>query len=515
MSTSPTPSRRALNRRAFLGVAAGTPAVAVAGSAGLAQATDSNASNSPDSSKPAQSSFDFDTGNAILEVVFPVGGPPLRESVSRTGMDATTVLDMTNAFDVSSFDAVAPYHPTAVGIYSDLGRRPESEATTRNRNIAILYSAYTVLSDRMPQHRNTWRDMLINVGLDPDDTRENTETPSGIGILAAKGYIEGRRNDGLNRKGDEGGRKYNQYPYADTTGYVPVNTAYELRDPSKWQPGIVTTGNGIFTVQQYVTPQTALTKTYAIDDPEEFDCPPPINSDHQNNPEGYKAQVDEVLAASANLTDEQKMMAELFNDKLASIGIAGATSVWQATNMEVGDLAQYLATVEIAIWDTIIVAWHYKTKYNTVRPFSAVSHVYGDEEITAWGGPGKGTVDDITGNEWHSYLALTDHPEYPSGSSSIITAYAEAAKLFLGSDEIPIEVPAPKGSSLVEPGITPAEDLTLRFNTWTEFSDAARQSRVWSGVHFPASTQEGAEFGKEVARRAYEFVQRHINGTVA
>jgi hypothetical protein len=40
----------------------------------------------------------------------------------------------------------------------------------------------------------------------------------------------------MNQLGDEGGVLCNRQPYADYTGYDPVNTAYDLRDPSRWQP---------------------------------------------------------------------------------------------------------------------------------------------------------------------------------------------------------------------------------------------------------------------------------------
>ena len=81
--------------------------------------------------------------------------------------------------------------------------------------------------------------MLISAGLDPDDTTENTSTAVGIGNLAGKAVVANRERDGMNQLGDEGGRKYNRLPYADYTGYEPVNTAYDLRDPSRWQPRVL------------------------------------------------------------------------------------------------------------------------------------------------------------------------------------------------------------------------------------------------------------------------------------
>jgi len=60
-----------------------------------------------------------------------------------------------------------------------------------------------------------------------------------------------------------------------------------------------------------------------------------------------------------------------------------------------------------------IVSWNEKTKWNSVRPFSAIRYLYGEQPVKAWGGPGKGTVTDLPASRWKEYLNLPDHPEYP------------------------------------------------------------------------------------------------------
>ena len=73
------------------------------------------------------------------------------------------------------------------------------------------------------------------LGLDPDDDSEDEDTPVGIGNLAGKALIAGRRNDGMNQEGFVD-RVLRPKAFRDYTGYVPVNTAYELKDPTRWQP---------------------------------------------------------------------------------------------------------------------------------------------------------------------------------------------------------------------------------------------------------------------------------------
>lgn len=468
----------------------------------------------PGAAKPAESatsSFDFDTGNAATEVIFPAVQKRERLDVSLTGSDVSLVLDYSMQLEVSWFDAVAPYYQRAVGIYTNLGHVPSSEATTRNKNISILYAAYRILNNRLPKGAADWREMMTSVGLDPDNNSTDPATPPGIGNLAAEAMIKAHEHDGMNELGDEGGRKYNRQPFADYTGFKPVNTAYELRDPSKWQPAVVANGTGTFSVQQFVTPQLRFVKPYTYTDPAQFELPPPSDSD-VNNFAAYKRQADQVVAASAHLTDAQKMIAELVNDKLITLGAWAGQTALSVKHMDIGEFAQYLATVEIADWDTLIWDWYYKFKYDSVRPWSAIRYLYGDKQITAWGGPGMGTVSDITGNEWRSYIPVADHPEYPSVTSSLCQAYSQAARLFLGTDEIDAVVHFPKGSSKVEPGITPSSDIDVRWDTWTDFAKDCGMARLWGGVHFLPAIVNVWPIAPQFGTRAYEFIQRHLEG---
>jgi len=456
--------------------------------------------------------FDLDTGNAPVEIIYPAITPHNKD-VSATGSDATLDVDYAMLLEVSWFDAIAPYNPTAVGVCTNLGRRPAAEATDRNRNIAIVYASYRVLLNFLPQFAADWRAMVTSAGLDPNDDQRTTTTAVGIGNLAGQGVIDNRRGDGLNRFGEEGGVRYNRQRYADYTGYTPVNTAYELRDPSRWQPNVVPIGNGIFTVQQFATPQMGLTRPFSYSSPTEFSVAPPVASNYRNR-DAYKRQADQVLGASATLDDRQKMTAELFNDKFVSLGDVAGLGAVQTGLLNLERLVQFIAGNSISTFDVAIATWYFKKRFDSVRPRTAIRYLYGNTKLTAWGGPGKGTVQDITGTEWRSYLNTADHPEYPSGSAALCMAFTESARLYLGTDTVHIAVPRPAGSSLVEPGITPATDMTLTWESWSSFNTDCGMSRNWAGVHFLPSIQAPASYAPEIGRRAYQFLQRHIAGQV-
>lgn len=457
--------------------------------------------------------FDFENGKAPVEVIIPRVIPVIFEAVSPTASDATLVLRITTLITNAWFDAIAPYHPTAVGVYSRLDRQPESEATDRNRNIAILYASYRVLNSLLPQQEAVWREMLTSVGLDPDDTQENATSAIGIGNAAGNGVVAVRERDGMNQLGDEGGRIYNSQPYADYLGYEPVNTAYDLRDASRWQPDIVSKGNGIFQIQQFVTPQLRVTLPYSYRNPNAFQAARPRDSmlRGRGGREGYKRQADEVLAASAALGDEEKMAAEHFDNKLGSLGFS-ALFASQSQGLTLEEFVQYDFLTNVAAFDGAIATWNQKYRWDAVRPFSAIRYLYGDRPVTAWGGPGEGTVSDLPASQWRSYLQTADHPEYPSGSACFCSAHAQASRLFLGSDALGWEVVFAEGSSRIEPGLTPANDTTLAWQTWTDFETDCGLSRLWGGVHFMAAITAGQELCRPIGDLAYDFVQDHIDG---
>lgn len=449
---------------------------------------------------PQYPPFDLESGDPLREAIIPRLVPVLIAEVSPTLGDVTLVNRVNSVTILALWDALAPYHPTAVGAYSRIERQPEAERTQRNMNIATLHAAYHALSGLIRKTEPVWREMLVSAGLDPDDASMDLTTAVGIGNAAGKGAIAGRMHDGYNQLGG----------YADNTGYAPVNSPTELVDPSRWQPDVVRKGIGIYVAQQFVTPQVANVEPFSAFDPRDFRVPPPADSNAENW-EAYKAQVDEVLRLSANLTDEQKMLAEIFDDKVRAFG-ASFQVVSRRLGLSIAENILVDFLVMLAIHDATIPTWQEKRRWDAVRPFSAIKHVYGDEKVTAWGGPGKGAME-IPASQWQSYLQEADHPEYPSASSCVCSAQAQAMRRYTGTDELNWVISFPAGSSKVEPGITPAEDLQVNIATWTEFAETCGASRVWAGLHFYPAIEASANMCGAIGDAAYEYFSALMDGT--
>jgi hypothetical protein len=464
--------------------------------------------------------FDFDTGNFLRDLIRPTADTSGKDQAIGP-MDASVLVHLTHTLQTAWFDALAPYHPTAVGLHSRIGRRPASEsATNKNKNIAGLFATLQMMKAVYPERLYVMQKLFPALGLDPFDESEDPTSPVGIGNIAGKAAVRSRERDGMNVLGDEG-RKYNGRPYDDYTGYQPVNTAYEVVNPSRWQPGMhphrrrVGGGPGdigIWVTQRFVTPQLGLVKAHTYEDPRQFPIARPDHTDH-TNPDAYKREVDVILEASAALTDEQKVKTEFFDNKFLGIGQSTQAAAL-AHGLDLDGWVHLFLTSSVAQIDGLIACWHHKRVFDAVRPFTAVNHVYGNQKVTAFGGPGKGTVNDMPAGEWSSYLPVADHPEYPSGSTTLCAAEGQAARRFLGDDVLDWTYRYAAGSTLTEPGITPANDVELHYPTWTDFQKDCAMSRVWNGVHFKTTVERSLEWGAQFGDLAYEFVQRHINGDV-
>src|ERR1700704_1825758 len=120
------------------------------------------------------------------------------------------------------YDAWAAYDRHALG--TQLGgrlRRPASQRRVFNKNEAISFAAYRAAVDLFPGDKASVFDPLMaSLGYDPNDLSTNTETPSGVGNVACAAVLNFRHNDGSNQLGN---LTASGVPYADYTGYIPVN----------------------------------------------------------------------------------------------------------------------------------------------------------------------------------------------------------------------------------------------------------------------------------------------------
>ena len=451
------------------------------------------------------STVDLDNDNVLLDLVIPTVGNWFREEVSPTGSDVSLVFHYTGLILTAGFDAIAPYHPTAVGAYSRMGRRPPEESVTdRNINIAVIFASYRTLMLVAPHRASDWRAMVERAGLDPDNDGTDLSTPQGLGNLAAKLVVDGRRHDGFNMFGDAS----NGYAFADTTGYVPLNTAYELSHPSHWQPLLRPALHGNYVIQTHVTPQAANAEPYTVGlNPRDYRFPVPMDSDIRNL-EDYRAQAEYVLEITPELTEAQMLMVEFFDNKVRGFLIRPLIK-----QVDTQGILHINTMLNMVSYDALVVTWQEKMRYDAVRPVSVIRHLFPDRIVTTWSESEQAFVE-RPGREWTSFIETPNHSEYPSGSTCNCAAYAQALRRLTGTDDTQgFSGVRPAGSSRRAPGKLPTEDLVLSWDTWTEFERDCGESRIWGGAHFRPSVDNVSEVCHAIGDEAFEYFDSLVKGT--
>jgi hypothetical protein len=432
-----------------------------------------------------------------------------------------------------AYDAWAAYDRLAVG--TGLGnslRRPARERRYENKVEALSYAAYRAGIDLFPGSKASVFDpLLARIGLDRDNRSDDTTTPAGIGNVAAATVLAARHRDGANQLGDEpGGVK--GVAYSDYTGYHPRNDPMDTRapldpatvhDPSHWQQLRYIDATGNLVTPPFSGPHWQHVRPFALD--------PSGALRSQSGPAqfgsaAFARQAEELVAISAGLTDEQKMIAEYWADGPRSELPPGHWNLFaqqvlerDATGSREHDLdaaVKLFFALTNAIFDAGCCAWDNKIAFDSVRPITAIRWLNRGKTITAWGGPGRGTRQ-IAGEEWFPYQPTTfptpPFAEYSSGHSNFSAAGAEILRAFTGSDSFGGSVTLAAGSSRIEPGAVPARDVTL---AWPTFSDAAAQaglSRRYGGIHFAQGDQDARATGRTVASRCLTKALTYFDGT--
>src|SRR2546427_97038 len=212
----------------------------------------------------------------------------------------------------------------------------------------------------------------------------------------------------------------------------------------------------------------------------------------------YYRQVKEVFETVRHLTDEQRAMAQFWDDNAFIMHVQGhamfATKKatpgghWMgitaiAARKARADLMQsaeaYMRTA-IAVADAFISCWDEKYRSNRIRPETVINASLHEQ--------------------WEPLLQTPPFPEYPSGHSALSAAVAVvltdqfgAGFAFVDSTEVEYGPPA---------------------RAFTSFQQAAAEaaiSRLYGGDHYPQAIKEGAVDG----RRGGELVLGRVRAAAA
>lgn len=425
-----------------------------------------------------------------------------------------------------AFDAWAAYSKKAIG--TQLGgtlRRPEYEHTLQNKEEAISFAAYRALVDLFPADASKlFTPLMMQLGFDPANLSTDTTTAAGIGNVACAAVIAFRHHDGANQLGDLHPGAYSDYtgfstPNAPST--VPVKSSH-VADPNHWQPliyddGLLAPLPHVIT-QTFIGAQWAMVAPFALTSATQFEEVGDEFGPALYGSAAYRTQAQELIDISANLTDKQKMIAEYWANGPRSELPPGhwclfSQFVSARDHHTINQDTKMFFAVTNAVFDASIAAWTSKRMTSSVRPVTAISYLFTGQSIRSWV-PYHGTQT-IDGSQWLTYQQATfptpPFPEHISGHSAFSRAGAEVLRLFTGSDDFGEAVSFATGSSVTEPGLVPAQTVTLQWPTFLAAADEAGISRRYGGIHFKAGDLAGRKVGQLVGAQAWKMALTYFS----
>ena len=403
------------------------------------------------------------------------------------------------------YDAWAPYDEHALGTrLGDTLRVHKQHRKDSLRAEAMSFAAYRCLSDLFPLAPQTdlLKQLMTTLGYNPNNASADVSTPAGVGNVTSQAVLAFRHTDGSNQLGTP--------PYSDYTGYMPTPN-----NPDHWQPLSVLGGPP----QKYIAPHWGLVTPFALTSGSQFR---PASGPAKSTDPLYKTQADQVLAYSAALDDRMKTIAEYWADGPASELPPGhwclfAEFVSRRDHHSLSQDVKMFFGMTNAIFDASIAAWDTKRFYDSVRPVTAIHYLYDGKPVFAY------SIDDhiakiIDGGVWKPYQARTvvtpPFPEYYSGHSIFSAAGAQILKVFTGSDTFGGSVTVLAGSSRVEPGLVPATNINLSWQTFSDAADEAGISRRYGGIHFQQGDLDARFRGRLIADQAWQKALVLFNGSV-
>ena len=263
--------------------------------------------------------------------------------------------------------------------------------------------------------------------------------------------------------------------YAQTRTAERYTVLYNM--PGRWIPTPPMYGTA-------VEPHWREIRTMVLDSASQFrPVTPPVCDPENKNGDFCKAMM-EVKTIGENLTDEQKHIADFWDDNPFKLNVVGHVNFvtkkfsppghWmnivgigaKAAKADFKTTVAAYAQTAIALYDAFISCWDEKYRSNYVRPETMINKI--DEN-------------------WHPYIQTPPFPSYTSGHATNSAAAAEVMTHWFG-DNLSFT-----DTSLLEFGIKNREIKSFR-----AAADEAAMSRLYGGIHYRFDNDNGAVAGKKL-----------------
>ena len=220
------------------------------------------------------------------------------------------------------------------------------------------------------------------------------------------------------------------------------------------------------------------------------------------------AEVAEVAALSANLTDRQKTTAELWAGGPGTVTPPG-TLFWfwaeYCRQRRPSDRVFFQSGLDLAVhlFETSRITWALKARHVQARPIQEIRVRLGGTQLRTWNGT---TIDAAN---WIPYqeddFVTPPFADFPSGHSSYSAGFAHTMDTWFGRqtggvvprrrlDYIAPVVTAGQqvgsdpsflvvAGSKIQPGVVPATPIRFSWKNWHDIAEEAGWSRLYGGIH--------------------------------
>ena len=363
------------------------------------------------------------------------------------------------------YDAVAALE----GGYEPYGRHIAAPPRA-SVEAAVIEAAHATLRHYFPAQEASlagWRDEALSLIPNGPAKLKGIAT----GRTAAKDIIELRRKDGRLMP-------------------IGVSSAFPTKQSG---PGVWRLTPPAFAAPQ--TPWVGSVQPFVLRSATQFrpPAPPPLTS--QRWTDDFTEVWTDGAVISGTRTAEQTAIARFWTANVIRRSNRLGRDVSTTRALDLLQTARLLAMINVVGADAQISVMHWKYEFLFWRPVTAIDPLAVSDDGF---GPVPG-VDDgnpATSEEasWRPLVTTPNHPEYPAAHGSITSAVAEILTVFLGADQIEVDIHGfdPSG---------PAGNLnaTRHFDTAAELRAEIVNARVWAGVHYRGSGEAGVVLGRHVA----------------
>ena len=275
---------------------------------------------------------------------------------------------------------------------------------------------------------------------------------------------------------------------------IGVSSSFPTKEPG---PGVWRLTPPAFAAPQ--TPWVGSVQPFVLRNAAQFQPPPPPPLTSQRWTDDFTEVWTDGAVISGTRTTEQTATARFWTANVIRQYNRVGRDLSTTRGLDLLQTARLLAMINVVGADAQISVMHWKYEFLFWRPVTAIDPL----AVTDDGfGPVPGFDDGNPGTSeevgWRPLVATPNHPEYPAAHGSITSAVAEVLKVFLGSDQIEIDIHGFDASG-------PAGNLnaTRHFDTATQLRTEIVNARVWAGVHYRGSGEAGVVLGHRVA--AYDL----------